>query len=120
MPPLVVSGTEYRLEESWDIGGSGDNETGFVVYRLIDASAEWARGQGDRLTSARDGSSKTWRAATPIDYANDKRAFREWSPKEWGKQLASDENVEPRIPTLLDYLAIMALIFLLNLEKILE
>lgn len=101
--PLVVSEIEYRLEESWGIGGPGDNETGFVVYRLTNASAEWARGQGDRLTSALDGSSKSWRA-TPIDYANDKRAFREWSPKEWSKQLASGENVEPRIPTLLEYL----------------
>ena len=101
--PLVVSEIEYRLEESWGFGGPGDNETGFVVYRLTDASAEWARGQGDRLTAALDGSSKSWRA-TPIDYASDKQAFREWPPKEWGKQITSGEKVEPRIPTLLEYL----------------
>lgn len=101
--PLVISEIEYRLEESWGIGGPGDNETGFVIYRLTDASAEWARSQGDRLAAVLEGSSRSWRA-TPIDYASDEQAFREWSPEEWGKQLASGEKFEPRIPTLLEYL----------------
>lgn len=101
--PLVVSEIEYRLEESWGIGGPGDNETGFVVYRLTDTSAEWARAQGDQLAAALDGSTRSWRS-TPIDYATDKRAFREWSPTEFAKQRTSGENVEPRVPTLLEYL----------------
>lgn len=39
--PLKVAAVEYRLERSWGVGFMpGDNETGFVVYRLTSESAE--------------------------------------------------------------------------------
>ena len=48
--PLEVASIEYRLEESWGLGFlPGDNQTGFAVCRLTDASTGWARSQGGRL-----------------------------------------------------------------------
>lgn len=48
--PLDVAEIEYRLEELFGVGFMpGDNETGFVVYRLTEDSADWARKQGNRL-----------------------------------------------------------------------
>lgn len=49
--PLEVAEVEYQLEQSWGIGGPGDNETGFVIYRLDDASARWAVDQGQNLAT---------------------------------------------------------------------
>lgn len=67
--PLKVASVDYRLEESWGIGGPGDNETGFVVYSLTDDSAAWARTKGAQLGSALD-DPKTHYAdwlPTPVD-----------------------------------------------------
>lgn len=63
--PLEAIWIEYRLEESWGFGPGG-NETGFAIYRLTPASAQWARSKGARLNehlAAKDGA---WRQ-TPID-----------------------------------------------------
>lgn len=63
--PLHVAWIEYRLEESWGIGGPGDNETGFIVYRLTRASADWVRQQGPDLGVSLPGGSLEWQP-TPI------------------------------------------------------
>ena len=64
--PLHVSWIEYRLEEAWGIGMPGDNETGFVVYRMTDRSAEWARSKKHRLGDMLPGGSASWHP-TPVD-----------------------------------------------------
>ncbi len=65
--PLHVAWIEYRLEDSFGgIGLPGDNETGFVVYRLTEASAEWARSKGPQLGEVLPGGADRWHA-TPID-----------------------------------------------------
>ncbi|MDE8651907.1 hypothetical protein [Novosphingobium album (ex Liu et al. 2023)] len=65
--PLHVAWIEYRLEDSFGgIGLPGDNETGFVVYRLTGASAQWARSKGQRLGEALPGGAESWHA-TPVD-----------------------------------------------------
>lgn len=53
--PLNAVWIEYRLERSWGIGLPGDNETGFVVYRLTGGSSEWSRRMGARLGHALEG-----------------------------------------------------------------
>jgi membrane protease YdiL (CAAX protease family) len=51
--PLDVAEIEYRQEELWGLGFMpGDNETGLVIYRLSDKSAEWARSKGNQLPDA--------------------------------------------------------------------
>ncbi|KAA9020140.1 MULTISPECIES: hypothetical protein [Sphingobium] len=65
--PLHVAWIEYRLEDSFGgIGMPGDNETGFVVYRLTEGTAEWARSKGSRLGEALPGGRTSWHA-TPVD-----------------------------------------------------
>lgn len=64
--PLRVSWIGYRLEQSWGIGMPGDKETGFVVYRMTDRSAEWARNQGQNLGASLPGGSTSWHQ-TPVD-----------------------------------------------------
>lgn len=64
--PLHVSWIEYRLEEAWGIGLPGDNETGFVVYRMTAGSTDWARSKGRNLGSMLPGGSSNWRP-TPVD-----------------------------------------------------
>ncbi|HEV7323097.1 MAG TPA: hypothetical protein VGO04_31215 [Ensifer sp.] len=64
--PLEVAEIEYRLEELFGVGFMpGDNETGFVVYRLTDESADWARKQGSKLGEVLSGEKGAWRA-TPV------------------------------------------------------
>lgn len=64
--PLHVAWIEYRLEDSFGgIGLPGDNETGFVVYRLTDESAQWARSKGAGLGQALPGGGESWHA-TPV------------------------------------------------------
>lgn len=65
--PLHVAWIEYRLEDSFGgIGMPGDNETGFVVYRLTERTAQWARSKGSRLGEALPGGRTNW-YATPVD-----------------------------------------------------
>lgn len=65
--PLHVSWIEYRLEHSFGgIGLPGDKETGFIVYRLTERSAQWARSKGPALSEALPGESENWHS-TPVD-----------------------------------------------------
>lgn len=65
--PLEVETVEYRLEQAWGLGFMpGDNETGFVVYRLTAPSAEWATAQGQNLRDQLSGGAEKWRP-TPVD-----------------------------------------------------
>lgn len=66
--PLRASWIEYRLEKRWGIpffGLPGDNETGFVTYRLTAGSARWARKKGARLNHFLPAGSREWRP-TPV------------------------------------------------------
>jgi len=63
--PLHVAWIEYRLEESLGFGPGG-NETGFVVYRLTDRSAQWARSKGQLLADALPGGKESWHP-TPVE-----------------------------------------------------
>jgi len=64
--PLHISWIDYRLEEHWGIGLPGDNEVGFIAYRLTGGSARWARGKGARLAEFLPGGAQSWRS-TPVD-----------------------------------------------------
>ncbi|MDB5507210.1 MAG: hypothetical protein JWR75_1848 [Devosia sp.] len=74
--PLEVAEIEYQLEQSWGIGGPGDNETGLVIYRLTDASADWARSRGSILDEALSSDRGAWQP-TPVD---DKSKPSDWHP----------------------------------------
>ena len=72
--PLEVLWIDYRLEQSWGIGMPGDNETGFVVYRLTERSRDRAWSEGTRLREVlahprQSWPSEGWRP-TPIDLAD--------------------------------------------------
>lgn len=78
--PLDVAEIEYRLEELFGVGFMpGDNETGFVVYRLTEESADWARKQGSRLGDALAGEKGAWRP-TPVDDSGEAEAVSRWHP----------------------------------------
>ena len=80
--PLDVAEIEYRQEELWGLGFMpGDNETGLVVYRLTDKSAEWARSKGNQLPDALLGEQQVW-AQTPVADKDDEWGFQEtYDPK---------------------------------------
>ena len=68
--PLNAIWIEYRLEKSWGLALfrlPGDNETGVVVYRLTEGSAQWARSKGAQLPAylARERRSGPWHP-TPV------------------------------------------------------
>jgi hypothetical protein len=75
--PLHVSWIEYRLEKSWGIGMPGDNETGFVVYRMTGKSADWARSQGQHLGAMLPGGSMDWHP-TPVDESGAHNRWHEY------------------------------------------
>lgn len=93
--PLEVAEVEYQLEQSWGIGGPGDNETGFVIYRLDDASARWAVDQGQNLANALPGGSEMW-SATPID---DVSESDKWHPDD------DEGTTRPHQPNVREYLS---------------
>jgi hypothetical protein len=62
---LDVASIEFQEEEAWGIGGPGDNETGFIAYRLAPKNADWARSRGAALASSLPGGSTEW-LQTPI------------------------------------------------------
>ena len=68
--PLDVSWIEYRLEHSWGFGLPGDNETGFIIYRMTGGSARWARNQGQNLGALLPGGAAVWHM-TPVDESGD-------------------------------------------------
>lgn len=98
--PLEVASVEYQLEESWGVGlMPGDNETGFVVYRLTDASAEWARNQGSRLGDMLPGSASKWHP-TPVEHAGNK----DWHPYDDDPQMMSVTRAGQHLPSIGEYL----------------
>ncbi|WP_246728497.1 hypothetical protein [Microvirga terricola] len=98
--PLEVASVEYQLEESWGVGFMpGDNETGFVVYRLTNASAEWARNQGSRLGDMLPGGASRWHP-TPVKNAHDNG----WHPYDHDPQMMSAQRAEQHLPTIAEYL----------------
>lgn len=64
--PLRSLWVDYRVEDSWGIGGPGDNETGFIVYHLTPDSTAWAKSQGATLGANLDAKDGEW-LPTPID-----------------------------------------------------
>ena len=95
--PLEVAAVEYRLEESWGIGGPGDNETGFVVYRLSEFSAKWARSRVTNLSSLLPGGADAWRP-TPVGEAGD---HDEWHP--YDNDPSWNLRSEPHPPTIAEF-----------------
>jgi hypothetical protein len=65
--PLEAMWIDYRLEDDFgSIGMPGDNETGFVEYRLTPTSARWARSKGAYLGRFLDEDGEPW-SMTPVD-----------------------------------------------------
>lgn len=93
--PLNALWVEYRLEKSWGIGLPGDNETGFVVYRLTGGSADWARKQGSGLGAALFPNKGAQWHPTPV---NDDDPNRGWHGNH------SDKQSNAGRPTILKYL----------------
>lgn len=102
--PLEVAEIEYRLEESWGVGFMpGDNETGFVVYRLTDDSADWARKQGSQLGDILSGVKGAWRE-TPVDDSSDEAAIAKWHPYDDDPAMMATELPKHHPPTIFEYL----------------
>ncbi|MGH6806794.1 MAG: hypothetical protein ACREEJ_08110 [Ensifer adhaerens] len=102
--PLEVAEIEYRLEELFGVGFMpGDNETGFVVYRLTEESAAWAREQGSRLGEMLSAAEGTWRA-TPVDDSSDDAAVSRWHPYDDEPQVMAAEPPGRHPPNLDEYL----------------
>jgi len=92
--PLHISWIDYRLERSWGIGLPGDNEVGFVVYRLASGSARWARSKGARLREFLPGGAQTWHS-TPVDAIGE---HDRWHPYD------QDGKAERHPATIFEYL----------------
>lgn len=102
--PLEVAEIEYRLEESWGLGFMpGDNETGFVVYRLTDESADWARKQGNQLGDMLSGAKGAWRQ-TPVDDRSDEAAIGNWHHYDRDPSMMSVDRPKHHPPTIEEYL----------------
>ncbi|MGO6943402.1 hypothetical protein [Rhizobium ruizarguesonis] len=102
--PLEVAEIEYRLEESWGVGFMpGDNETGFVVYRLTDDSADWARKQGSQLGGMLEGAKAAWRE-TPVDDSSNETAIGRWHPYDDDPDMMALERPKRHPPTIFEYL----------------
>jgi hypothetical protein len=102
--PLEVAEIEYRLEETWGVGFMpGDNETGFVVYRLTGDSADWARKQGSRLGDMLQGAKGAWRE-TPVDDSSDQTAVDRWHPYDDDPQMMAVPPFDHHPPTILEFL----------------
>lgn len=102
--PLEVAEIEYRLEESWGVGFMpGDNETGFVVYRLTDDSADWARKQGSQLGNMLEGAKGAWRE-TPVDDSSDETAIGRWHTYDRDLDMMAVERPKHHPATIFEYL----------------
>lgn len=98
-PPLEVASVEYRLEEPWGFGPGG-NETGFVVYRLSDASTRWVQQQGAQLGERLPGGSKVW-LKTPVGDVSDRES---WHSYDRDLAMMSAERLKPHPATVAEYL----------------
>lgn len=76
--PLEVESIEYRRETAPGYGLPGDNETGFIVYRLTDSSARWLRDEEGRSGSFLPLGSWNWNRS-PVD---DRTDARRWHPND--------------------------------------
>ncbi|QGY01881.1 hypothetical protein MMSR116_08315 [Methylobacterium mesophilicum SR1.6/6] len=109
--PLVAASVEYRLENAWGLakdtwgflGSPGDNETGFIIYRLTDASALWARKQGSRLGEMLAPMSGEWRR-TPVEDRGGGNAIRTWHPYDHDPQMMSVRRPEQHPPSINEFL----------------
>ncbi|OCP01760.1 MULTISPECIES: hypothetical protein [unclassified Ensifer] len=102
--PLEVAEIEYRLEELFGVGFMpGDNETGFVVYRLTEDSADWARKQGSRLGDRLPGAKGVWRA-TPVEDRSDEATVSLWHHYDDRPQMMDAERPERHLASLEEYL----------------
>ncbi|WP_245517073.1 hypothetical protein [Rhizobium leguminosarum] len=102
--PLEVAEIEYRLEESWGLGFTpGDNETGFVVYRLTNDSADWARKQGSQLGNMLEGAKGAWRE-TPVDDRSDETAIGQWHHYDRDPDMMAVERPKRHPATIFEYL----------------
>ncbi|MBB3647448.1 hypothetical protein FHX14_003663 [Rhizobium sp. BK619] len=102
--PLEVAEIEYRLEESWGVGFMpGDNETGFVVYRLTNGSADWARKQGSQLGNMLSGAKGAWHE-TPVDDRGDEAAISQWHHYDHDPQMMTIDRPQRHPPTIFEYL----------------
>lgn len=100
--PLEVAEIEYRLEESWGVGFMpGDNETGFVVYRLTNDSADWARKQGSQLGDMLSGAKGAW-FETPVDDGSNQAAISRWHPYDDDPEMLATGRIRRHPPTILD------------------
>ncbi|PRH87057.1 hypothetical protein C5L14_10385 [Labrys okinawensis] len=109
--PLQVAAVEYRLEESWGLGFMpGDNETGFVVYRLTGQSAKWARDQGSRLGGRLPGGTAQWHR-TPVGDTGDER----WYPHDDTLQMKGAAPGSLHSPSIAEYLGRYG--FFISIEK---
>lgn len=109
--PLEVAAIEYRLEESWGIGGPGDSETGFVVYRLTVSSAEWARSRGAGLGSMLAGEPDAKWRPTPVGEDGDHDT---WHAYDDNSEIGSTRPV-PHPPTIDEFLEKCG--FMIPIEK---
>lgn len=73
--PLTVESTEYAVEQSSGFGMPGDNETGFVVYKLTPESVDWL-GHASLPSALSIKLGDDWRS-TPVDAARGKHP---WHP----------------------------------------
>jgi hypothetical protein len=101
--PLQVAAIEYRLEESYGMGFMpGDNEAGLVIYRLTDASTQWARNQGDRLDRMLEDAKGTWRT-TPVDDRGDEKDAYTWHSGDLDALEHTAENTIRHFPNIREY-----------------
>lgn len=97
--PLKVAAIEYRLEASWGMGGPGDNETGFVVYRLTASSTEWALSRGANLGSMLAAEAEERWRPTPVGEDGSRNT---WHPND-NSDMGS-LRPEPHPPTIEEFL----------------
>lgn len=97
--PLHSMWIEYRQEVEFGAGFlPSDNETGFVVYRLTDASAQWARDQGNRLGELLPGGPAHW-LPTPVGKIDD---IERWVRRCENDHRCDETENPPDIATYLD------------------
>jgi hypothetical protein len=90
--PLDASGIEYRQERLSGIG-PGAAETGFIVYRLTEESAEWGRNNGAALGEHLSGGSSVWRP-TPVGQIGDGDRWHPYDDEGMGYDRPHESTVD--------------------------